>query len=163
MALNDLLEKIRNQTLDEKEFDRYLDAFPQKMLEADCLADGLEISKKELNEAHLLAFRTHQKGNYGHALPLFRFLVILNPYVEPFWEGVASCLVELGRNQKALKALAVWALLDETTPLPHYRAGLIYKDLGEKLEAKKAFSLALEKAANHQELQARLNEVLEAL
>ncbi|NGX39069.1 MAG: Chaperone protein IpgC [Chlamydiae bacterium] len=101
------------------------------------------MDQKKIETLYSIAYDMYERGDYSKASDLFTQLVLRQPYVPRFWKGLASCRQMQKEYKRALHAWASLALLEGTSPHPHYHAAECYLSLGEKVEARKAFQCAL--------------------
>lgn len=113
--------------------------------------------------AYSYAFSLYQGGNYTQATTLFSELVLLNPFDEKLWRGLASSRQMSQEYEAALQAWALVALLQESDPLPHFHAAECYLSLHDTEEAMKALDVAEMRAQNAPETYRELNDQIALL
>lgn len=153
MRLKTLLERLALQRKEDfpypDDLESYVDDFvPNILLKSETLQQAFGITSFEMEQLYEEGYAFYQEGRYHHALNLFRWLVLFNPYVAKYWMGFAATQHLLKREEKALHAYAVAALLEPENPYPHYNAFLCY---GGGEEGEKALKLALERCVGKYE------------
>lgn len=150
MKLKELIRRIAIGRKEEFPFpddlESYLDEFvPNTLLKSDTLQRAFGVSNYEMEEVYSEAYRFYQEDIYLESSAAFRWLVLLNPFVAKYWQGLAASLQLLGKYEKALHAYAMVALLDCDNPYPHFHAYTCYCDLHNPEDADKALDLAYQR------------------
>jgi type III secretion system low calcium response chaperone LcrH/SycD len=99
-------------------------------------------SVQEQEELYTLAYQLYDQGRYGDCVHCFTKLALCNPFIQPYWSGLASSHQMQKSYKEALPAWGVAALLNEKDPLPHFHAAECYFSLKEFDEAVKALNSA---------------------
>jgi type III secretion system low calcium response chaperone LcrH/SycD len=116
-----------------------------------------------MEEIYDESYRFYQEDLFLEACVGFRWLVLLNPFIEKYWMGLAASLQLLEKYEKALHAYAIAALLDSDSPYPHFHAFECYAALENGEEAKKALELSFKRTlgkAAHRNLHEEIKYVL---
>ncbi len=161
MKLKELIRRIAINRKEDFPFpddlEAYLDDFiPNTLLKSDTLQQAFGVSGYEMEEVYHEAYRFYQEDVYLEASAAFRWLVLLNPFVDKYWKGLAASLQLLGKYEKALHAYAMAALLDSDNPYPHFHAYECYEDMHNPEDAEKALDLAYQRTLGnetHRDLQ----------
>ncbi len=103
------------------------------------------------------AFGLYEKGDYRGAGQLFTQLVLTDPYLEHYWQGLASSKQMTRDYMAAIHAWSMVALLKEGDPLPHFHAAECFLSLEDKEEALKALDAALNLCRNDEHLREKIN------
>lgn len=101
------------------------------------------LSESEWQHVYQTAYDCYEKEEYRTAGKLFTRLVLSNPFMGPFWTGLASAKQMSRDYEAAIRAWALSALLDLDNPMPHLHAAECYLYLEQKEEAQKALNAAL--------------------
>lgn len=148
--LKELIKKLANNQLQDFTFEQYLQDFiPNVLLKSDTLQQAYGIKDIEMEEMYRQAYELYQQDCFSDAVIIYQWLVILNPFVNKYWLGLAANRQMLKDYENALKAYAIILLIDDIDPYPHYYAYECYTAMGEPDEAHKALKLADERAALH--------------
>lgn len=91
-----------------------------------------------LQAATSLAYRCMRFGRHDRALPLFQLLCTLSPTQASLRLGLAYCLLNTGRPEEALQALAPMEMSDRSSI--HFVRGLALHALGDVQQARQAFN-----------------------
>ena len=116
----------------------------------DELATLLNVSAEEVaavnaeDEVQLYetAYHLYERGDYASAAQLFTKLVLIDPFAEQCWRGLAS---SRQMQQDYLASVYAWsmvALIEDKDPMPHYHAAECLFSLNEKSDALKALNAA---------------------
>jgi len=168
MGHKELLRRIARNRQEEFPFpdnlEAYLDDFvPNLLLKSETLQRAFAVSDQEMESLYEEAYAFYEQNKFVQAADLFRWLVLLNPYVERSWMGLAACQQLLKLYENALKAYAIATLLDKNDPLPHFHAFECYVALNDHVEALKALDAAYQCAKKHQPQYNALLEKIEHL
>lgn len=149
MNIKELLRKI-SKAPDSESIKTLLDQGFSQFVKHDLFTkctyqDALEITHEEMDSLYAEAYRFYDEDDYVSSADLFRWLVILNPFIFKYWMGLGASLQLIDHKEKALECYAVASLLSTDAAGPHAYACQIYCSLGVIDEAKKAFNLAQEK------------------
>ncbi|NGX53897.1 MAG: Chaperone protein SicA [Chlamydiae bacterium] len=132
-----------------KDLESYLEDFvPNTLLKSHTLQQAYGVSKEEMGELYEKAYGYYQEDRYDQSIVLFRFLVMLNPFVTKYWMGLGGSQQLLKQYEKALHSYAIWSLLDGKNPMPHFQAYQCYTAEENRVEGNKALKAALELTAN---------------
>ncbi len=146
MKLKTLLEKIARERGGDhipEDLEAYLaDFVPNTLLSSETLQIAFGVTHDEMEELYGEAYGFYEQEAYVKAADVFRWLVLLNPFISKYWMGLGACQQLLGLFEKALHSYAVAALLDSLSPYPHFYAFECYEALGDPNEAAKALMLA---------------------
>jgi type III secretion system low calcium response chaperone LcrH/SycD len=150
MKLKELIRRIALNRREESPFPEDLETFledfiPNTLLKSETLQRAFDVSGYEMEEIYSETYTFYQEDNFLEASTGFRWLVLLNPFVEKYWMGLAASLQLLEKYEKALHAYAICALLESENPYPHFHAFECYVALKDKEEAEKALSLAFKR------------------
>lgn len=99
-------------------------------------------SEKKQEELYTLGYQLYDQGRYADSTHCFMKLALCNPFIQPYWCGLASSHQMQKSYQEALHAWGVAALLCEKDPLPHFHASECYFSMREFDEALKALKSA---------------------
>jgi type III secretion system low calcium response chaperone LcrH/SycD len=99
-------------------------------------------SVPEQEKLYTLGYQLYDQGRYGDCVHCFMKLALCNPFIHPYWCGLASSHQMQKSYREALHAWGVAALLNEKDPLPHFHAAECYFSLKEFDEALKALNSA---------------------
>ncbi|MCB1180578.1 MAG: SycD/LcrH family type III secretion system chaperone [Chlamydiia bacterium] len=152
MKLHELLAKIRNkkECPIEKDIDIYLERFVfEKMPNSGTLSEAFDVSEEDLEGLYADAYAHYNGERYDDALLNFKWLVILDPFVQKYWMGLGGTHQMREEYKKALKSYAMAAVVDSDDPYPHYYAGLCYEATNNKIDKEKAYELAYERAKKY--------------
>lgn len=105
-------------------------------------------SSEEITSLYEAAYAHYQSGQYEKASELFLQLVLIRPFIDPHWRGLASSYQMLGKYKEALKAWGHAALLADENPMPHLHAAECLFSIHEKEEAQKALNCASARLKN---------------
>ncbi len=148
MTIKTLIAKL-SRGEGPKDLESYLEDFvPNTLLKSNTLQEAYGVSRKEMSELYKKAYDYYQEDRYDQSIVLFRFLVMLNPFVTKYWMGLGSSQQLLKQYEKALHSYAIWALLDGKNPAPHFQASECYAALANQVEGNKALKEALERTTN---------------
>ena len=95
--------------------------------------------EEELYREGVLCYR---EDDLERALTAFSKLIIMEPFSENYWMGLASCLHKNDEFEKALSCYAISGLLNEEDPSPHFHAAQIFFNMNDETEFSKALELA---------------------
>ena len=79
-------------------------------------------SNRAAEQFYSYAFAQYQSGNWTQAIEVFQILCARRPLEARFWFGLGASLQEGNDYEKALRAWAMTALLDQENPYPHFHA-----------------------------------------
>lgn len=148
MNLRELINKLAAGEGPES-LEDYLDKFvPDVLLKSDNLQQAYGVTNKEMDELYYQGYKYYQEDKYGDSVVLFRWLVILNPFVVKYWMGFAASQQFLGEYEKALHSYAMWALMADDDPMPHFHAYECYKKMNNPQDERKALEQAHRRAVN---------------
>ncbi len=163
MGLQEVLNKIA-QGEDTLDFDAIIEKFTFGILaKSDTLQEAFSISSGEMEELYASGYRYYAEAKWSDAALIFRWLVVLNPFIVKYWTGYSASCQLLGEYEKALKGYAIASLLEDASPQYHFHAYECYMTLGNKVEAKKALLMALERVKKESSIKIQLEERLQAL
>jgi len=163
MGLHAVIAKItkRQRGFDP---DKILEHLALKILpKSDTLQEAFEISSREMEELYATAFAYYTKNEVKDAALVFRWLVVLNPFIVKYWKGYSASYQLLGQYERALHGYAIAALLEDSNPLFHFHAYECYLRLGDPEEAKKALLLAIERTTEESLIRKKFEELLTTL
>ncbi len=103
-----------------------------------------KLGAQEQKDLYDLAFKLHAEERYSDAEPLFKELLISNPFEGHYWKGYAAALIGQMKYEAALQAWATLALLEPNNPAPYFHSAECYYFLLNMQEALKALSQAEE-------------------
>ena len=155
MKLKELIRRIALNRQEDfpfpEDLEAYLDDFvPNMLLKSDTLQQAFGVSGYEMEEVYYEAYRFYQEDIYLKSSTAFRWLILLNPFVDKYWKGLAASLQLLGKYEKALHAYAMAALLDSDNPYPHFHAYECYEDMQNPEDAEKALDLAYQRTLGNE-------------
>lgn len=75
-------------------------------------------------------FRFYQEEKYEEALRVFQDLLVAFPLKKEHWHAYGASLQMLNKPKEALRAWAIFAILDPDSPYPHFYASKCYELLG---------------------------------
>ena len=144
MKLREYIEKIKRGAANlPEDLDSFLDSFvPDVLMKSETLQEAYGVEERAMEEAYAKAYSLYERSDFGEAAVIFRWLVVLNPFVYKFWMGLGASWQMLEMLEKALHAYAMAALLDCEHPHPHFYAYRCYTKLGNEKDATKALRLA---------------------
>jgi type III secretion system low calcium response chaperone LcrH/SycD len=146
-----LIAKRQGPQLDQgSDFESYLKTFALAHHKSPTLQQTLQLSAVEIEALYCEAFSLYKENQYEEAFKYFQWLVILSPFLEKHWMGLAACQQMRKEYEKALHSYAVSALLNEANPLPHWYAALCYLALNDKEEARRALKTAHERVCEEE-------------
>lgn len=123
MNLQELLKNVVDGTSPYKNFDEYLEHFvPNVLAKSETLQEAVGVKENEMEEIYALAYEKYCSNNFAEALPLFRLLVMLDPYSFRSWMGLGATLQLLTDYESALKSYAIASLCNRDDPYPHFHA-----------------------------------------
>lgn len=99
------------------------------------LGDIYGVEPRKLEMVYSLARTFYANRKYEDALPLFRFLTLMDHVSQKFWSGYASTLQMLKQYEKAVEAYGFATLLDIDNPKPQLQAGFCLIQLEKYEEA----------------------------
>ena len=105
----------------------------------------LEIAPEHTDLLHLLGMIALQKGAYDSALDFLYKAVKLAPDAAAYRFTLAQALQSGGKPKEALEQYGEVARLDAALPDTDNNVGVIYRSLGQREQARKAFEAALRK------------------
>jgi type III secretion system low calcium response chaperone LcrH/SycD len=167
MKLKELIARLSANRQEDFPFpdnlEEYLEDFiPNTLLKSETLQKAFGVSNYEMEEIYKEAYDQYQDDCYLESATHFRWLVLLNPFVSKYWNGLAASLQLLAKHEKALHAYAMVALLEKDNPYPHFRAYECYEKMGNPEEGAKALELAYQRAKSeekHRELQTEIEQL----
>lgn len=112
------------------------------------------------------AYRLYNTGKYKDACDLFRLLIMLNPTEQKYALGMAASYHMMKEYGEAAHLYTVCAMLDPTSPVPHYHASDCYLQLGDKISALITLEMAIKRSEGRpefQQLQDRASLTVESL
>lgn len=118
-------------------------------------------SEKDAKQFYALGFSLYGAGSFQESTQVFEVLCLRKPLEYPHWFGLASSFQETGRYEKALNAWAMAAILDRSSPHPHFHAAECCFSLGQIEEAKTALNAALARADGDSLLQDQISLLLQ--
>ena len=90
MKIKELIEQFSRGEGHEN-LEKYLEDFlPNTLLKSETLHKAFEISGEEMSELYQKAYHFYQEDRFDQSVILFRWLVILNPFIVKFWMGLGS-------------------------------------------------------------------------
>ncbi len=129
------------------------------------IAELLGLSEKEISLISLdqerpfyaTAYALYEKGDYRGAAQLFTQLVLTDPYLPHYWQGLASSKQMAREYMAAVQAWGMVALIIGNDPMPHFHAAECFLSMEDKEEALKALDAALDLAGKNEALCAKIN------
>lgn len=116
-------------------------------------------SPQQQERLYALGYQYYNQARYADAVSCFTKLTLCNPFMQPYWYGLASSQQMQARYTEALHAWGVAALLQEKNPQPHFHAAECYFSLDAFDDAFKALRLAETLLTQSTEDQALLNKI----
>lgn len=149
--LKELIKRIAKKRGEDFPFPEDIEAFtadfiPNALLKSETLQIAFEISEEEMEELYAEGYAFYEEGKYIQSADTFRWLVLLNPFYMKYWMGLGASQQLLKLYEKALHSYAAAALLDSSSPYPHFYAYECYTHMDEEEEAQKALHLAEQRA-----------------
>lgn len=157
MKLKQLIERIALQRQEEFPFPENLDAFledfiPNTLLKSETLQEAFGISAYEMEELYQEGYAFYEDDQYTDSYTVFKWLVLLNPYVFKFWLSLGASQQLLGLFEKALHSYGMAALLEGDDPYPHFHAFECYIAMQNLDDALQALERAHLRAKGNEEL-----------
>lgn len=148
MTPRELLKKLAKGEGPES-LKSYLEEFvPNVLLKSANLQQAYGVKDEEMAELYRQGYAYYQEDKYKDSAIIFKWLVILNPFVLKYWMGYAANLQLLGQFEKALRGYAMWAMMADDDPMPHFHAYECYKKLNNPVDERKALLQAQRRAVN---------------
>lgn len=112
--------------------------------QSGALYDRYNISKAQMEGIYNVGYQAFNQGNYKQAVGMFRLLFILNPLETKY---VFSLGLSLEKSKQYFEAATAYMMnyhLDETNPIPYFRTGVCFLELGESIVAADMFYKTIE-------------------
>jgi tetratricopeptide (TPR) repeat protein len=92
------------------------------------------------------AMMTYQSREYGKAIPLFEQVIQLDDQIFEAYFYLADGLKRTGRITEAVRAMLAAQAIRPGSSVTYFNAGVLYKQAGNRAEAKRNLARALELA-----------------
>lgn len=119
--------------------------------------DAMGLSSQLLEGIYAQAYRLYNTGKYVEASHLFRMLILMDPSESKYVLGLAACFHMLKEYKNAIQTYTMCAILDASTPLPHYHSSDCFIQMKDYLSAIVCLELAIKCAGARPEY-AKLKE-----
>jgi len=157
-----LLENPSSEVPFPEHLNEYLQDFvPSRLLQSHCFQIAFGVRDAEMEALYAKAYELYHAENYLIAANLFRWLVLLNPFVTKYWMGLGASQQLINDCKKALECYAVAYVLDDNSPYPHFYAYECYEAMGEESDALIALQMASERALRDEKYAELAKEVQE--
>ena len=123
MIIRELIEKMIDKDHFPDDIDAYMeDYIPNKLVKSNTLQEAYEVSDDSMALLYEEGLRCYESENYQDGALAFKWLALLNPFIDAYWMGLGASQQLLGEYEKALKSYAVAAHLEGDNPMPHLHA-----------------------------------------
>ncbi len=166
MTLRKLIKQLADGVGPES-LESYLEEFvPNVLLKSDNLQQAYGVTHDEMAELYSKGYNYYQEDQYTESVVLFKWLVILNPFEVKYWMGYAANQQLLGQYEKALHSYAMWAMMADEDPMPHFHAYECYKKIDNPQDERKALKQAHKRAVSkpvYSEIRQEIEQCLQQL
>lgn len=114
-------------------------------------SESLDIRPEQLEGLYTEAYHLYQSGKYMEALPLFRFLIMMNQREFRYIFGLAACFHLLKDYDNAIKVYTVCSALHPDDPTSLCHTADCFKQLKDPLSAMIALQGAITRAGSNNE------------
>lgn len=133
-----------------------------KNLQQDSRCTALKsLQKDQLEKKYLEGFTLYETHLFNRSTEKFKDLVIAAPFCEKYWFAYAASLQQEKKYIEAIKAWSITAILDRTTPYPHFYAAECMLSLNQKNDALKALNVAQKFCIDNPLLLQKINALIE--
>jgi type III secretion system low calcium response chaperone LcrH/SycD len=110
--------------------------------------DVMGLSDSMIEGIYAQAYRLYNTGKYKDAAQLFRLLIMLNSTEAKYAMGLAACFHMMKEFKNAVEMYALCAIIDPTSPVPHFHSSDCYIQMKDPISALIALEMAVKRAGN---------------
>jgi type III secretion system low calcium response chaperone LcrH/SycD len=108
----------------------------------------ISLPNQVLEENYQKACSLYEERNYDQASCIFKDLLIARPFTKKYWFSFASSMQAKREFEKAAKAWAIAAFLNENDPYPHFYAAECLYSFSDREQTKQALMEAKKRCGN---------------
>jgi tetratricopeptide (TPR) repeat protein len=125
------------------------DISPHDQVCSHCGTPNTEYQAVTVQVSQLMsqAMTAYERQEFGKAIPLFEQVIHLDDHIFEAYFYLADGLKRTGRITEALRAMLVAQTIRPGSSVTYFNAGVLYKQTGNRVEAKRNLVRALELAS----------------